>query len=137
MAYDDLNATIDPIRRAITLFLGIPGLVGTIGNSKGWRAWRWQTNSPGVWTFHWCPLLWNRLLLISHITSRITLGLQMMVTTGRTDQMPPYQLLIKRLTLSRGQAIKQSHILSTSRPSLRIQLGTMANHEGDFERYVL
>ena len=84
-AYDDLKAMIDPIRRATTLFSSIPSIVATTGGSKVWRTWRWQVNSPGVWMLHWYNLHRNRLLMISHITGRIRLGLQTMVTVGRTD----------------------------------------------------
>ena len=52
-AYQELMATVDPIRRDTTLLSGIPSSRGTTGNPQGWRVWRWQASARGVWMLHW------------------------------------------------------------------------------------
>jgi L-ascorbate oxidase len=51
--YEELLGTIDPIRRDTTLLSAVPATRGTTGTPQGWRVWRWQALSRGVWMLHW------------------------------------------------------------------------------------
>jgi L-ascorbate oxidase len=52
-AYQALQEEVDPIHRDTTLLMGQPSTRGTSGAPQGWRVWRWEAKSKGVWMLHW------------------------------------------------------------------------------------
>jgi FtsP/CotA-like multicopper oxidase with cupredoxin domain len=52
-AYQELLATVDPVKRDTTLLSGLPASRGTTGNPQGFRVWRWEATAKGAWMLHW------------------------------------------------------------------------------------
>ena len=103
-AYEELLATVDPIRRDTTLLSGLPSTRGSNGNPQGFRVWRWQASSRGVWMLHWYFTSTSTRLTISHIIGHMLLGLQTMVVVGKSDQLPALPPAYQGAYLSPGQA---------------------------------